>query len=34
MPRLPGQSLRLAALDLVKRGATTIEEIKRVTLHA
>jgi general secretion pathway protein E len=28
------RSLRLAALDLVKRGATTIEEIKRVTLHA
>ena len=28
------RSLRLAALDLVKRGATTITEIKRVTLHA
>ncbi|CAH0289075.1 Type II secretion system protein E [Massilia sp. Bi118] len=28
------RSLRLAALDLVRRGATTIEEIKRVTLHA
>nr|WP_314539741.1 GspE/PulE family protein [uncultured Massilia sp.] len=28
------RSLRHAALDLVKRGATTIEEIKRVTLHA
>ena len=28
------RSLRMAALDLVKRGATTIEEIKRVTLHA
>ncbi len=28
------RSLRLAALDLVKRGATTIAEIKRVTLHA
>jgi len=28
------RSLRLAALDLVKRGATTIEEIQRVTLHA
>jgi general secretion pathway protein E len=28
------RSLRLAALDLVKRGATTISEIKRVTLHA
>ncbi len=28
------RSLRLAALDLVKRGATTIEEIRRVTLHA
>jgi general secretion pathway protein E len=28
------RSLRLAALDLVKRGATTLEEIKRVTLHA
>jgi general secretion pathway protein E len=28
------RSLRLAALELVKRGATTIEEIKRVTLHA
>ena len=28
------RSLRLAALDLVKRGATTIDEIKRVTLHA
>ncbi|QKY11546.1 type II/IV secretion system protein [Janthinobacterium lividum] len=28
------RSLRLAALELVKRGATTITEIKRVTLHA
>ena len=28
------RSLRLAALELVKRGATTISEIKRVTLHA
>ncbi|MFP5393264.1 MAG: GspE/PulE family protein, partial [Gammaproteobacteria bacterium] len=28
------RSLRHAALDLVKRGATTLEEIKRVTLHA
>lgn len=28
------RSLRLAALDLVRRGATTIDEIKRVTLHA
>ncbi|QNA99337.1 GspE/PulE family protein [Massilia sp. Se16.2.3] len=28
------RSLRLAALDLVKRGATTLEEIKRVTQHA
>nr|WP_307736050.1 ATPase, T2SS/T4P/T4SS family [Massilia pinisoli] len=28
------RSLRLAALDLVQRGATTIEEIRRVTLHA
>ena len=28
------RSLRLAALDLVKRGATTLLEIKRVTLHA
>jgi general secretion pathway protein E len=28
------RSLRLAALDLVQRGATTLEEIKRVTLHA
>jgi general secretion pathway protein E len=28
------RSLRLAALDLVRRGATTIEEIRRVTLHA
>ncbi|WP_036165350.1 GspE/PulE family protein [Massilia sp. 9096] len=28
------RSLRLAALDLVARGATTIEEIRRVTLHA
>ena len=28
------RSLRLAALDLVKRGATTLAEIKRVTLHA
>ncbi len=28
------RSLRLAALDLVKRGATTIDEIRRVTLHA
>jgi general secretion pathway protein E len=28
------RSLRLAALDLVQAGATTLEEIKRVTLHA
>jgi general secretion pathway protein E len=28
------RSLRQAALELVKRGGTTIEEIKRVTLHA
>jgi len=28
------RSLRLAALELVKRGATTLTEIKRVTLHA
>lgn len=28
------RSLRLAALDLVRRGATTLDEIKRVTLHA
>ncbi len=28
------RSLRLAALDLVRRGATTIDEIKRVTLNA
>ncbi|MDO8653457.1 MAG: GspE/PulE family protein [Undibacterium sp.] len=28
------RSLRLAALGLVKRGATTLSEIKRVTLHA
>jgi general secretion pathway protein E len=28
------RSLRQAALDLVRRGATTIEEIRRVTLHA
>jgi general secretion pathway protein E len=28
------RSLRLAALDLVKRGATTLDEIKRVTLNA
>jgi general secretion pathway protein E len=28
------RSLRLAALDLVQRGATTLTEIKRVTLHA
>jgi general secretion pathway protein E len=28
------RSLRLAALDLVRRGATTLLEIKRVTLHA
>ena len=28
------RSLRLAALDLVRRGATTLSEIKRVTLHA
>jgi general secretion pathway protein E len=28
------RSLRQAALELVKRGATTLEEIKRVTLHA
>ncbi|MFZ6748830.1 GspE/PulE family protein [Undibacterium sp. Ren11W] len=27
------RSLRLAALDLVRRGATTLTEIKRVTLH-
>ena len=28
------RSLRLAALELVKRGGTTLSEIKRVTLHA
>ncbi|HEY0061054.1 MAG TPA: GspE/PulE family protein [Telluria sp.] len=28
------RSLRLAALELVRRGATTLTEIKRVTLHA
>ncbi|MDC8757631.1 GspE/PulE family protein [Janthinobacterium fluminis] len=28
------RSLRLAGLELVKRGATTLAEIKRVTLHA
>nr|WP_269143641.1 GspE/PulE family protein [Massilia phyllostachyos] len=28
------RSLRLAALDLVRVGATTIDEIRRVTLHA
>ncbi|MGZ8294253.1 MAG: ATPase, T2SS/T4P/T4SS family, partial [Telluria sp.] len=28
------RSLRLAALALVRRGATTLQEIKRVTLHA
>ena len=28
------RSLRLAALELVRRGATTLAEIKRVTLHA
>jgi general secretion pathway protein E len=28
------RSLRLAALDLVCRGATTLDEIRRVTLHA
>ncbi|WP_426111674.1 GspE/PulE family protein [Massilia sp. PWRC2] len=28
------RSLRLAALDLVQRGLTTITEIRRVTLHA
>ena len=28
------RSLRLAALDLVRRGATPLDEIKRVTLHA
>ena len=28
------RSLRLAALELVKRGATTLTEIRRVTLHA
>ena len=28
------RSLREAALDLVKDGLTTLEEIKRVTLHA
>lgn len=33
--RLNGtRTLRDAALDLVKRGETTLEEIKRVTLHA
>jgi general secretion pathway protein E len=33
--RLNGtRSLREAALELVKHGATTLEEIKRVTLHA
>lgn len=28
------RSLRLAALDLVQRGVTTLDEIRRVTLHA
>ena len=28
------RSLRMAALDLVQRGATTLDEIKRVTQHA
>ena len=28
------RSLRDAALELVKKGETTLEEIKRVTLHA
>jgi general secretion pathway protein E len=28
------RSLRMAALDLVRRGATTLEEIRRVTLNA
>jgi general secretion pathway protein E len=28
------RSLRMAALELVKRGTTTLAEIKRVTLHA
>jgi general secretion pathway protein E len=28
------RSLRLAALDLVRRGATTLDEIRRVTLNA
>ena len=28
------RSLRLAALELVRRGATTLTEIRRVTLHA
>ncbi|MGZ5780130.1 MAG: ATPase, T2SS/T4P/T4SS family, partial [Burkholderiaceae bacterium] len=28
------RSLREAALELVKRGETTLDEIKRVTLHA
>jgi general secretion pathway protein E len=28
------RSLRLAALDLVRRGATTLDEIRRVTQHA
>jgi general secretion pathway protein E len=28
------RSLRMAALDLVRRGATTLDEIRRVTLHA
>ncbi len=28
------RSLRMAALDLVRRGATTLDEIKRVTQHA
>jgi len=33
--RLNGtRSLREAALELVRRGETTLEEIKRVTLHA
>ena len=28
------RSLRLAGMELVRRGATTLTEIKRVTLHA
>jgi general secretion pathway protein E len=28
------RSLRAAALEVVKRGGTTLAEIKRVTLHA